>query len=180
MNERDLIQRARTGDPLAERKLYDAHVDRVYRLAWRYAGDEDLAREITQETFIRVFDKLGSFRGEAALSTWIHSIASTVALNVLRKVKRFRQRETDLSRAAQHGRGTDRIEPDLKDRLKTAIDELGEKYRMVLILHDIEGFKHEEIAGILGIRVGTSKAQLSRARAKLREALAPFEEEWAS
>src|SRR5207302_1989993 len=83
-----------------ERALYDAHVDRVYRLAYRLAGDDELAREFTQDTFVRAFDRLGAFRGEAKLSTWLHAIATSVVLNGLRKVKRFRQRETDLDEAA--------------------------------------------------------------------------------
>ena len=89
MDESQLIARVRAGDSAAERALYDAHVDRVYRLAFRLAGDDALAQDFTQETFIRAFDRLGSFRGEAAFSTWLHTITTTVVLNGLRKVKRF-------------------------------------------------------------------------------------------
>jgi RNA polymerase sigma-70 factor (ECF subfamily) len=92
VDERDLIARARAGSR-AERALYDAHVDRVYRLAFRLAGDDALAQDFTQETFIRAFDRLGSFRGDAAFSTWLHTITTTVVLNGLRKVKRFRTRK---------------------------------------------------------------------------------------
>src|SRR5437764_10184409 len=99
VTESQLIERVVNGDPLAERELYDAHVDRVYRLAFRLAGDDDLARDFTQETFIRAFERLDGFRGEAAFSTWLHSIATSVALNGLRKVKRFRTRESDLEEA---------------------------------------------------------------------------------
>src|SRR2546426_116847 len=98
VDERELIARVRTGDGAAERVLYDAHVDRVYRLAYRLAGDDELAREFTQDTFVRAFERLGSFRGEAKLSTWLHAIATSVVLNGLRKVKRLR-RETDLEDA---------------------------------------------------------------------------------
>jgi RNA polymerase sigma-70 factor (ECF subfamily) len=180
VDERDLITRARSGDGTAERALYDAHVDRVYRLAYRLAGDDDLARDFTQETFVRAFDRLDSFRGEAAFATWLHAIATSVALNGLRKVKRLRQRETDLEAAhGVAGRGRE-AEPDLKVRLRAAIDDLPEGYRTVFVMHDVEGYTHEEIGRVLGVETGTSKAQLSRARARLRESLADFAGEWAS
>ncbi len=88
MRDRQLVTRALDGDPAAERELYDTHVDRVYRLAFRMTGDDDLAQEFTQETFIRAFDRLRQFRGEAALSTWLHSIALSVVYNGMRKIKR--------------------------------------------------------------------------------------------
>ncbi len=180
MDDRELVARVRAGDGAAERALYDRHVDRVYRLAYRLAGDDDLAREFTQETFIRAFERLGTFRGDAALATWLHSIATSVALNGLRKVKRFRQRETDLDDATGVV-GTQRAaEPDLKRRLTQAIDALPIGYRTVFLMHDVEGYTHQEIGAALGVETGTSKAQLSRARAKLREALADFAGEWAS
>ena len=180
MDDRELIARVRAGDGAAERALYDRHVDRVYRLAFRLAGDDDLAREFTQETFIRAFDKLDTFRGDAALATWLHSIATSVALNGLRKVKRFRQRETELDDATAVTAGGRASEPDLKQRLTQAIDALPIGYRTVFVMHDVEGYTHQEIGAALGVETGTSKAQLSRARAKLREALADFAGEWAS
>ncbi|HXE58580.1 MAG TPA: RNA polymerase sigma factor [Gemmatimonadales bacterium] len=178
MDQPALIARVLEGDPVAERALYEAHVDRVYRLAYRLAGDPDLAQDFTQETFIRVFDRLKEFRGEAALSTWITSVALSVAFNGLRKAKRFRQREVALEQAAPVTGGSRRAEPDLKERLARAIDALPEGYRAVFLMHDVEGYTHEEIGAALGVRSGTSKAQLSRARAKLREALADFAGEW--
>ncbi len=174
MDERELIARVRSGDGAAERQLYDAHVERVYRLTYRLAGDDDLAREFTQETFIRAFERLSGFRGEAALSTWLHSIATSVALNGLRKAKRFRARETDLGDAAGVAGRAARAEPDLKRRLADAINGLPEGYRTVFVMHDVEGYTHEEIGAVLDIEAGTSKAQLSRARAKLRVVLADF------
>ena len=178
MDESQLIARVRTGDDAAARVLYDAHVDRVYRLAFRLAGDDALAQEFTQETFIRAFDRLGSFRGDAAFSTWLHTITTTVVLNGLRKVKRFRQREADIDDAHEVAATPRRAEPDLKIRLKQAIDALPDGYRTVFVMHDVEGYTHEEIGATLGVEVGTSKAQLSRARAKLRTALADFAGEW--
>jgi RNA polymerase sigma-70 factor, ECF subfamily len=178
VDERDLIARVRAGDGAAERALYDAHVDRVYRLAYRLSGDDALAQDFTQETFIRAFSKLDSFRGESALSTWLHTITTTVVLNGLRKVKRFRQRETDIDDAHAIGVTRRDSEPDLKIRMKAAIDALPVGYRTVFVMHDVEGYTHEEIGAALGVETGTSKAQLSRARAKLRIALADFAGEW--
>lgn len=175
-----LIRRVRAGDGAAERTLYNAHVDRIYRLAYRMSGDDALAQDITQDAFVRAFDRIGDFRGESAFGTWLYAIANSVALNTLRKVKRFHRRETALDDAAELGKRDRHAEPDLKVRLREAIDGLPEKYRLVFLMHDVEGFKHHEIAETLGVEVGTSKAQLSRARAKLREALADFAEEWVS
>lgn len=180
MDESELISRVRAGEPAAERALYDAHVDRVYRLAFRLAGDDELARDFTQETFIRAFDRIGTFRGESRLSTWLHAIATTVSLNGLRRVKRFRTRETALEAADGVAGGVRSAEPDLKTRLRDAIDALPDKYRTVVVMHDMEGYTHEEIAAALDMEIGTSKAQLSRARAKLRESLADFAGEWVS
>jgi RNA polymerase sigma-70 factor (ECF subfamily) len=180
VDESELISRVRAGEPAAERALYDAHVDRVYRLAFRLAGDDELARDFTQETFIRAFERISTFRGESRLSTWLHAIATTVSLNGLRKVKRFRTRETGLEAADGVAGGVRSAEPDLKTRLRHAIDALPDKYRTVVVMHDMEGYTHEEIAAALDMEVGTSKAQLSRARARLRESLADFAGEWVS
>ena len=143
---------------------------------FRLAGDRDRAEDYTQETFIRAFAKLGEFRGEAALSTWICSIAVSVALNGLRKVKRLRNREVELEvvEPALPGATAPAAEPDLKARMAQAIDGLPEGYRTVFLMHDVEGYTHEEIGRTLGVQTGTSKAQLFRARAKLRTALADF------
>jgi RNA polymerase sigma-70 factor (ECF subfamily) len=178
MEHTSLVHRVLNGDPAAERELYDAHVDRVYRLAYRMAGDADQAAEYTQDTFVRVFDRLEGFRGESALSTWITSIALSVVYTGMRKIKRFRQRETDLDEAVPMPSVRRQAEPDLKIKLAAAIDALPEGYRTVFLMHDVEGYTHEEIGRALGIQEGTSKAQLSRARARLREMLAEFEGEW--
>jgi RNA polymerase sigma-70 factor (ECF subfamily) len=174
VEERELIGRVLAGDSNAERALYDAHVDRVFRLVYRMAGDLDRAQDYTQETFIRAFSRLKDFRGESALSTWLGSIAISVTLNGLRKVRRLRDREVALDDAVPLGRLDRRAEPDLKARLNQAIDGLPDGYRAVFIMHDVEGYTHEEIATSLGVHPGTSKAQLFRARARLREALADF------
>ena len=178
MTDRDLVARVLAGDPAAERALYDAHVDRVFRLAYRMAGNDDLAQDIVQETFIRAFRQLGTFRGDAALATWLHSITVSVALNGLRKVRRLEQREAPIDDAAPIAAGGARAaDPDLRDRMAQAIAALPTGYRTVFLMHDVEGFTHEEIGRALGVESGTSKAQLSRARAKLRAALGVFRDE---
>jgi RNA polymerase sigma-70 factor, ECF subfamily len=180
VTDQHLIARAVAGDLAAQRALYEQHVDRVYRLAYRLAGDEELARDFTQETFIRAFDRLATFRGDSALGTWLHAIGVSVALNGLRKVKRWRAREAPLDEALTIRTTARAAEPDLKLRLKAAVDALPDGYRTVFVMHDVEGYTHEEIAQTLGIQPGTSKAQLFRARAKLRIALADFAGEWVS
>ena len=180
MDERSLAARAAAGDAGAARALYDAHVDRVYRLAFRLVGEDDAARDITQDTFIRAFERLGEFRGEASLATWLHRIAFSVAANALRKSRRRHEREGALEDETTVTPNERRAEPDLKQRLAAAIDGLPEGCRAVFVMHDVEGYTHEEIGAALGIQSGTSKAQLFRARAKLRAELAEFRGEWAS
>ena len=178
VSERQLVARVVDGDPAAQRELYDSHVDRVYRLAYRLAGEDELARDFTQLTFIRAFERIGDFRFESSLATWLHAIGVSIALNGLRKVKTARTREAPIEAASSIGTFTREAEPDLKVRLKAAIDSLSEKYRTVFLMHDVEGYTHEEIGAALGIPPGTSKTRLFQGRAKLREALADFRGEW--
>jgi RNA polymerase sigma-70 factor (ECF subfamily) len=183
VKEPELIARVLAGDRVAGRELYDAHAPRVFRLAFRLTGDAELAREFTQETFIRAFRQLDKFRGESALSTWLHRITVTVTANAMRKVKRLRERETDLEDLDSfHPLGTETrgIDPDLRERLAKAIDALPEIYRTTLIMHDLEGYTHMEIAEVLGVAEGTCKSRLSVARAQLRVALADFAKEFES
>ncbi len=180
LDERQLIARVKAGEARAQRELYESHVDRVYRLAYRLAGEDELARDFTQLTFIRAFERIAEFRHDSSLATWLHSIGVSVALNGLRTVKKMRERNVPIEEA--HGLGTSRrdADPDLKTRLKAAIDSLSEKYRTVFLMHDVEGFTHDEIGAALGIPAGTSKTRLFQGRAKLREALADFRQEWVS
>jgi RNA polymerase sigma-70 factor, ECF subfamily len=181
LSETELIQAVLTGDGRAERALYEAHVDRVFRLCYRLAnGDDARAQDFTQETFVRAFSRLADFRGAAALGTWLHSIAVSVSLNGMRRVKRWNEREAALEDVPEQGALPREAEPDLKSRLRQAIAGLPEHYRVVFVMYDMEGYTHEEIGAALEMPVGTSKARLSRARAKLREALAEFAGEWAS
>lgn len=180
MTDAEIIAEVLRGDARAERLLYDAHVDRIYRLAWRMSGDETLAQDFTQDTFIRAFERLADFRRDSSLATWLHSIAVSVILNGLKKVKRIHGREIGGDELPEVSLPTREAEPDLKLRLRRAIDGLPEGYRTVFVMHDVEGYTHEEIASALGIQTGTSKAQLFRARARLRTELADFAGEWAS
>jgi RNA polymerase sigma-70 factor, ECF subfamily len=181
VSDRELIEAVLAGDGRAERVLYDAHVDRVFRLCYRLAnGDEARAQDFTQETFVRAFSRLAEFRGDAALSTWLHSIAVSISLNGMRRVKRWNERETALDDAPEIGVVERHAEPDLKTKLRHAIDELPEHYRVVFVMYDMEGYTHDEIGAVLDLPSGTSKARLSRARAKLREALSEFAGEWAT
>jgi len=175
VNESQLIARVIAGDRLAGRALYDTHAPRVYSLAYRMSGDPERAREFTQDTFIRAFARLSQFRGDAAFSTWLHRIVVTVISNARRSEVRF-AREVALDEANLIEASAPEAEPDLKDCIARAVENLSEAYRMTLIMHDIEGYTHAEIAGILGVPEGTSKSRLSAARAQLRQELAAFKE----
>ena len=179
-SERSLVERARGGDASAQRTLYDAHVDRIYRLTYRMTGLEHLARELTQDTFVRGFAGLQGYRGDAAFGTWLHSIAVSVTLNEMKRRKRATAREAPLEEALTISTPAPMSDPILRARLMQAVNALPEGCRAVFLMHDAEGFTHEEIASALGVTAGTSKAQLSRGRAKLRVALAEFAEEWKS
>ncbi len=172
MDEAQLIDRVLAKDPVAERALYDAHVDRIYRLVYRMVGDGDTAADCVQETFIKAFDRLADFRRESALGSWIGAIAVSVALNALRTRKRMAGRQVPIEFAEEAGATSRRGEPDLRSGIHRAINALPDGYRTVFVMHDIEGYTHEEIGQTLSINSGTSKAQLFRARAKLRKALA--------
>ena len=180
VSEPDLIARVLAGDRIAARELYDAHSPRVFRLAFRLTGDADLAREFTQDTFVRAFSQLARFRGDSALSTWLHRITVTVVANAMRKVKRFRERETDLEDVHPIHSDSTADDPVLREKLHRAIDGLAEIYRTTLIMHDIEGYTHTEIAEVLGVAEGTCKSRLSQARAQLRAALADLAPEFGS
>lgn len=173
-DEQALIARVLAGDRQAARSLYELHVHRVYRIAFRLVGDQEQAEECTQDTFVKAFSQLDRFRGESSLSTWLHAIAVSMALSALRRRKRRFLREADLDDAVELSLTEPPAEPDLKDRLRQAIDALPEKLRVTVVLHDIEGFTHAEIARMTGVPEGTCKTRLMGGRARLREALAAF------
>lgn len=134
--------------------------------------------DFTQEAFVRAWKRLDQFRGDAAFSTWLHSITASVALNGLRKVDRHRKRERSLEDAAPVASPQRVAEPGVRERIEEAVNALPEIYRTVFLMHDLEGFSHGEIAAALDVAEGTSKARLSRARAKLRDALGPAMQEY--
>jgi len=168
VNEQRLIRNAMSGDARAERALFDAHVERIWRVVFRMTGDEALSEDLVQDAFVRAFDRLDSFRGDASFGTWLHAIAVSVTLNGLQQRRRRRDHEaeredmTTLPAAAPAGR------PDLRHDLDRAVASLDDPHRCVFVMHDLEGFTHEEIAAAMGTPVGTAKARLSRARARLR------------
>ena len=175
VNESQLIAQVMAGDRLAGRKLYDTHAPRLYALAYRMSGDAEKAREFTQDTFIRAFSRLSQFRGDAAFSTWLHRIMVTVVSNSRRSDLRF-GREVGLDEAQAVEVNAPEAEPDLKECIARALEKLSEVYRTTLIMHDIQGYTHAEIAGILGVPEGTCKSRLSAARAQMRQDLAAFKE----
>jgi RNA polymerase sigma factor (sigma-70 family) len=170
--ERALIARAQDGDVAAFEDLYRRHVPRVYGLCCRLAGDGLRAEELAQDVFVRAWQKIGTFRGESAFSSWLHPLAVNTALSERRAMKRRTARvfgTDDLEAFDRPGRGSGR-ETGLD--LERALATLPPGARAVFVLHDVEGYKHEEIARMTGVATGTSKAQLHRARRLLREALA--------
>ena len=164
------VAAAVAGDRLAFERLYRAHVDRVYALCSRMLGDRMLSEEVTQDVFVRVWQKLPGFRNESAFSTWLHRVAINVVLSRRKSAGVHNSRTWDneqaealvVSKPAHVG---DRLD------LESAIAGLPNGARRIFVLHDVEGFTHEEIGEQLGITPGGSKAQLHRARLLLRVAL---------
>ncbi|MBT3326258.1 MAG: sigma-70 family RNA polymerase sigma factor [Gemmatimonadales bacterium] len=169
MSERRLIMLAADGEARAIRTLYDRYAPRVYAVVRRIAGDDDLAQDYAQEAWIRAIRALPTFRGDARFSTWLHRIAVNSALQALRKSETRRKREAPIpDQVPVAPRGGDAL---LQKHLERALDVLPEGMRRVLILHDVEGYTHEEIGDTLGVTSGTSKSQLFKARAKMRDLL---------
>jgi RNA polymerase sigma-70 factor (ECF subfamily) len=160
------------GDRQAFERLYRMHSNRVYSLCTRMCGSRTKGEELTQDVFVRTWEKLPQFRGESAFSTWLHRLAVNVVLNA-RKTEGIAAARTDEGdvgddRWQEAARAPMHIE---RMDLKEAIAGLPAGARKVFVLHDVEGYKHEEIAEMMGITSGGSKAQLHRARLLLREAL---------
>lgn len=177
-SDAELISRAQQGDEEAFAALFDAHKRRVYSLCLRMTGDTAEAEDLAQEAFLQLFRKIGTFRGESAFSTWLHRLVVNVVLMHLRK-KGLQQVSLDDVDASQdepvkreYGDDDKRLLHSI-DRitLSRAIEGLPPGYRAVLVLHDVEGYEHNEIAQILDCSVGNSKSQLHKARLKLREIL---------
>jgi RNA polymerase sigma-70 factor, ECF subfamily len=177
-SEAQLIARAQHGDEEAFAALFEAHKRRVYSLCLRMTGNTAEAEDLAQEAFLQLFRKISTFRSESAFSTWLHRLAVNVVLMHLRKkgLQQISLDETDNSQDEPVKRdygSDDRRLVGSVDRigLQKAIAELPPGYRMVFVLHDVEGYEHNEIAEIMKCSVGNSKSQLHKARMKLRELL---------
>jgi RNA polymerase sigma-70 factor (ECF subfamily) len=171
--ERRLVRRAQEGDLAAFEQLYRQNERRVYAVCLRMSSDASLAEELTQDVFIRAWQKLGAFRAESAFSSWLYPIAVNTALSERRARRRRTSRVfstddlTPFEKPAEKPVAT----PEAGFDLQSALGTLPPGARAVFVLHDVEGYRHEEIATMMGIATGTSKAQLHRARRLLREAL---------
>ena len=178
--EAEAIRRAQAGDPAAFEYLYQLHSRRVYALCLRMVSNPADAEDLTQEAFLQLFRKIGTFRGESAFSTWLHRMTVNVVLMRLRKksLPTDSLEETLEPDAETSGPKRDVGAPDLRlsgavDRvnLERSIEKLPPGYRTVFVLHDVQGYEHNEIADIMGCSVGNSKSQLHKARTRLRELL---------
>jgi RNA polymerase sigma-70 factor (ECF subfamily) len=171
----DLCRLAAAGNIAAFELLYERYNRRTYSLTLRMTGSQTEAEDLTQEVFIQLFRKIGSFRGDSAFSTWLHRLTVNQVLMHFRRRSVKNERTSDdgeMPEQTVHGTSNPNKMP-VVDRiaLKNAIAELPNGYRNVFILHDVEGFEHEEVARMMGISVGTSKSQLHKARLKLRTLL---------
>ncbi|HEX8186683.1 MAG TPA: RNA polymerase sigma factor [Blastocatellia bacterium] len=170
-----LARAAAAGDAAAFERLYEQHHKRVYSLCLRMLGEPSQAEDLTQEVFLQVYKKIGSFRGDSAFTTWLHR------LTVNQVLMHFRKRGVKLEHTSEEGDFTNVVETPLQstrrismvDRLalEKAISELPPGYRTVFVLHDVQGYEHEEISNLLDVSIGTSKSQLHKARMRLRELL---------
>jgi len=180
MSEAEAIRRAQRGDAAAFERIYQLHSRRVYSLCLRMVSNTAEAEDLTQEAFLQLFRKISSFRGESAFSTWLHRLAVNV---VLMKLRKKRMPESSLEEATEPdeesgGPRRDFGAHDLRlsgsvDRvnLQRAVDQLPPGYRAIFVLHDVQGYEHNEIADIMGCSIGNSKSQLHKARMRLRELL---------
>lgn len=165
--ELGLIRAARSGDKLAYKKLYDMHVSRVYALCLRLTADRTLAEDATQEVFIQLWRKLDNFDGKSRFTTWLHSVTVNITISYMRKQKGWLQRMFNIEEAGLHEQ-TESASVDSID-LDYYIKRLPERARFVFVLHAVEGYRHDDIAVMLNMAVGSSKAQFHRAKQLLTE-----------
>jgi len=168
----ELTQAASTGDIQAFEQLYERHNRRVYSLCLRMTTNTAEAEDLTQEVFIQLFRKTGSFRGESAFTTWLHRLTvNQVLMHFRKRGVKMEQTTDDGETPIQIVKGTENPNAmPVVDRIAIdkAVGKLPPGYRTVFLLHDVQGHEHEEIARMLGVSVGTSKSQLHKARMKLR------------
>jgi RNA polymerase sigma-70 factor (ECF subfamily) len=170
------IRRAINGDESALRSIWTQHAPRIDALVRRLVGDPDQAADVAQEVWIQIFRALPGYRGDSQFSTWAHRIAVNRTLNALRSLRRISTAEVEIeedSSMVEH----DGDRSMLAQTIDEAVQKLSPGARQVFVLHDVEGYTHEEIATELGITSGGSKSQLFKARAKLRRLLAPLMDE---
>lgn len=164
MTESELIDACLDNDRIAQRDLYERYSKAMYTIAYRMAGEQDLAADILQEAFIKVFRSLAKFRRESTLGAWIKTIVVRTALSKLKKQPKFT--ELPAVDGPESGSWGDFLEAEY---LEKAIQALPTGYRTVFLLIEVEGYAHKEVAELLGITVGTSKSQLFYAKKKLRQ-----------
>jgi len=169
--EATLISSAQRGDRGAFEQIYRLHVGRVYAICLRLEADERRAEELTQDVFVRVWNKMGSFRGKSQFSSWLYRLAVNVVMEDRRTRVRRSRNETPSEDAVTYASGHVGRHTDASLDLELALRTLPSGARDVFVLYDVEGYKHEEIAAMMGITTGGSKAQLHRARKLLREVL---------
>jgi RNA polymerase sigma-70 factor (ECF subfamily) len=165
------VLEAQRGDLDAFERLYRSHVGRVLALCARMTGDRAMAEDLTQETFVKAWERLATFKGESAFGSWLHRIAANVVLDAARARGRRLRRITPVEDAEAFADPTPSWDCASTVDLERAVAALPEGARTAFVLHDVNGFSHEEVARMSGQAVGTSKAQLHRARQLLREAL---------
>ena len=173
MDEQVLVQRVQEGDEMAFGEIVTMYKDKIVNYLWQLTGDYQKAVELSQETFMRVYFKANKYRPIAPFSSWVYSIASNLAKTELKKTRRMMTVPLDLveNRISAHHRTADSKDSDLSKVLRKALNELHPRYRIPVILKDIEGFSQEEIAQILKKPVGTIKARISRGRDYLKKEL---------
>jgi RNA polymerase sigma-70 factor (ECF subfamily) len=169
--ERRLVREAQNGDLLAFERLYRENVRKVFGLCLRMSQDASLAEELTQEVFVKAWRKLSTFRGESAFSSWLYPMAVNASLSERRSRRRRDARIVPVEEPERMEQPVGAPRPEAGFDLERALATLPPGARAVFVLHDVEGRTHEEIAALLNLAVGTSKAQLHRARRLLREAL---------
>jgi len=167
-DEQQDVRRAMAGDMEAFERLYRTHVARIHGLTRRMLG-EDLADEVTQDVFVRAWRKLGTFRGDSAFGTWLHRVAVNLVLARRKQLGRNRDRFVGDGEGAVQRATATRDSPAIRMELEAALTKLPDGARQVFVLHDVEGYRHREIAEYLGVTTGTTKAQLHRARMILRQ-----------
>src|SRR6476620_9678034 len=168
----ELVARCQAGEPEAFETLYHQHAARIYSLACRMAGSTDDGEDLLQEIFLQAYRKLGSFKGDAALGTWLYRLALNHCLDYVRSRQAKMNKLTEtLDAETSFEPVAPRDTPIARMDLERALERLPEGCREAFVLHDVEGFDHKEVADLLGIAEGTSKSQVFKARAKLRAML---------